>query len=99
MHTLREIYSLEENTKFDLVLDFNVSNVRPKKRAAAQITIVSSQACSQPDLLAPLCRQYTIFVLVAAALKYIADHESRAIFVFLQIILLRQDGSANKDLP
>ena len=49
MHTttLIRINSLEENAK----LDFNVSNVRRKKRAAAQITIVSSQACSQPDLL------------------------------------------------
>ena len=53
------------------MLDFNISNVRPKKRAAAQITIVSSQACSQPDLLALLCRQYTTHVLVAAALQYI----------------------------
>ena len=53
MHTTTLIrnFFLEENTKFDLVLDFNVSNVCRKKRAAAQITIVSSQACSQPDLL------------------------------------------------
>ena len=76
--TLRGI---KENTKFDC-LDFTVSNVCRKQRAAAQITIVSSQAGSQPDLLAPLCRQYTTLVLVAAALKYIADHESRAIFVY-----------------
>ena len=77
MHTITliRINSLEYNTKFHLVLDFNISNVRPKKRAAAQITIASSQACSQPDLL-PLCRQYTTLVIVAAALEYIANHKS-----------------------